>query len=137
MILGQILSQSSLGNIEGIVQRTCILISECKGWSKTWDNHYFLLCVIISRCHQQSKEGQAYSDTFKGKKRFFTLWNWNSRIESIFLKFDSWSFAICKPQQPRMDGTVEMLHSKIDSDFIAPQKNLSLLIKFFIMHVQL
>ena len=100
MIVGQILSQSSIGNIEGIVQRTCILISGCKGWSKTWDNYYFLLHVIISRCHRQSKEGQAYSDSFKGKKRFLTLWNWNSRIESICLKFDSWLFAICKPQQP-------------------------------------
>ena len=56
--------------------------------------------MIISRCHQQSKEGQAYSDSFKGKKRFLTLWNWNSRKESICLKFDSWFFAICKPQQP-------------------------------------
>ena len=56
--------------------------------------------MIISRCHQQSKEGQAYSDSFKGKKIFLTLWNWNSRIESIFLKFDSWLLAICKPQQP-------------------------------------
>lgn len=100
LIVGQILSQSSIGNIEGIVQRTCILISGCKGWSKTWDNYYFLLHVIISRCHWQSKEGQAYSDSFKGKKRFLTLWNWNSHIESICLKFDSWLFAICKPQQP-------------------------------------
>ena len=56
--------------------------------------------MIISRCHRQSKEGQAYSNSFKGKKRFLTLWNWNSRIESICLKFDSWLFAICKPQQP-------------------------------------
>ena len=56
--------------------------------------------MIISRCHQQSKEGQAYSDSFKGKKIFLTLWNWNSCIESIFLKFDSWLLAICKPQQP-------------------------------------
>ena len=125
MILGQILSQSSLGNKEGIVQRTCILISGCKGWSKTWDNHYFLLCVIISRCHQQSKEGQAYSDSFKGKKRFLTLWNWNSRIESIFLKVDSWLFAICKLQQPssnKWPWTEQFLHSKIDSDYVAPQK---------------
>lgn len=140
LIVGQILSQSSIGNIEGIVQRTCILISGCKGWSKTWDNYYFLLHVIISRCHRQSKEGQAYSDSFKGKKRFLTLWNWNSRIESICLKFDSWLFAICKPQQPSSNKWpwMEQLKCYILKLIVTilPKKKITLFIKFFIMHVQ-